>query len=139
MNRKLLLFLALVVLLIGVGIWVGTSFRSASADLSPYSAVYFETGDVYFGKLSWFPHPMLTGVWFLQRSVDAQNQPRVDVVPFTSAFWGPTDALYLNSKKVIFWARLRAESDIARALANPSLIQSGKLAPPPGAPAGLEP
>ena len=128
-----LLFIFSVLFLVGVGVWLGlrVSGTTRAQSVSPYSAVYLSTGDVYFGKLSWFPSPHLKDVWFLQRSVDANNQSQVNILPFTSAFWGPSDTVSLNPKQIIFWARLRSDSDVARLIANPSLLEQSPAAQEP--------
>ena len=126
MNNKNLfpVFIILILVLVGVGIWLGVSLgRSAGGGASPYSAVYLTTGDIYFGKLSWLPKPRLTNVWFIQRNVDSSNQPQLGLVPFTSAFWGPVDEIYLSPKQIVFWARLSKASAVAKAFDNPSLLQ----------------
>lgn len=124
MNKKFFTVLV-VALLVGVGVFLGLVVgRPSPQALSPYSAVYLTTGDIYFGKLSWFPKPRLTNVWFVQRTVDGQNQSRLGITPFTSAFWGPADALDLNPKQIVFSARLKAESDVVKAIENPSLFRA---------------
>ena len=82
-------FIIIILILVGVGVWLGVSLgRATRGGASPYSAVYLTTGDVYFGKLSWFPKVRLTNVWLLQRNVDSRNQPQLGLAPFTSAFLG---------------------------------------------------
>jgi len=62
---KILIIVIIVVIaifFIGVGILVGkhvdnNSMAENSASLSPYSAVYLSTGDIYFGILDWSPTP----------------------------------------------------------------------------------
>ena len=116
-------FIIIVLVLVGVGVWLGASFgRATGGGASPYSAVYLTTGDIYFGKLSWFPKPRLTNVWLLQRNVDSLNQPQLGLVPFTSAFWGPVDEIYLSPKQIVFWTRLSKESAVAKAFDNPALL-----------------
>ena len=94
-NKNLFpVFIIIILVLVGVGVWLGVSFgRSAGGGASPYSAVYLTTGDIYFGKLSWFPNPRLTNVWLPQRNVDSLNQPQLGLTPLTSAFCGPVDEI----------------------------------------------
>lgn len=118
----LIVLLALV--LMGLGVWLGSlAFGSGSANPSgpsPYSAVYLSTGDLYYGKLSWFPSPHLTDAWVLTRGQNASGQSQIGVEPFTSSFWGPVDEIDLNPREIVFWTRLRNNSQIAQTLANPS-------------------
>lgn len=104
------------VVVLGVVAGVSAYFtRSAS----PYSAVYLSSGDIYFGRLSMFPTPRLTNVWYLQRGVDEKNQPRMSVVPLRSAVWSPVDEITLNSRQIIFWASIESNSDMARMMTDP--------------------
>jgi len=126
MNTRLIIpVLVFMVILLGLGVWVGKKLSEQNpAGPSHYSAVYLTTGDVYFGKLDWFPWPHLKNAWLLQRGADAQNQVHYSVVPVTNAFWGPVSELYLNPKQVVFWTRLRNDSQVAQVIENPSLLQN---------------
>lgn len=135
MASKKTIFVVLVVvvvLLVGLGVWLGVSVFNAQASPSgpsPYSAVYLTTGEIYYGKLSWFPSPRLTDVWFLQAGAqNAQGKSQLAITPFKSAFWGPVDEIYLNAKQIIFWTNLRNDSQLAQALANPSSLQQQSAA-----------
>ena len=130
MNKKLIIVALVVVVIVALGVWLAVSLTASGSGSSEYSAVYLTSGDIYFGKLTWFPHPRLTSVWLLQRTVGEQNQPQLGVAPFTSAFWGPIDEIRLNPKEVIFWTRLRLDSELARAFRNPASVQP----PPPQTP-----
>jgi hypothetical protein len=118
------LIVIVVVLLVGVGVWVGVSMinggNSSQSALSPYSAVYLSTGDIYFGKLSWSPSPHMADAWFLQRGTDAKGNATVGVYPFSQVAWGPSDTVYFNSSQIIFWTRLNGTSSIAQLIANPA-------------------
>lgn len=122
--KKLWVGAVIVLVLLGLGIWLGTYLGGAqSGGDSKYSAVYMTTGDIYFGELSWFPTPHITNAWFLQRGTDAQNRPQVGVAPMTSVFWGPSNILNLNAKDIIFWTKIKADSQLAKAMDNPQLVQ----------------
>ena len=90
------------------------------AGASEYSAVYLRTGEVYFGKLDWFPWPRIQNPWVLQKTQDGG----VSVVPFASVFWSPVDVIYLNPKEVTFWTYLKDGSDIVKALRNPEAVKN---------------
>jgi hypothetical protein len=147
LSKKIILALVLaVVVIISLGLWLGLKFLGPKNPASPseYSAVYLSTGDVYFGKLSWFPWPHMKNVWFLQRSTNQQNQTQLGLAPLKDAFWGPVDEIYLNTKQVIFWTSLRNDSQVAQALANQSALsqQSStqqQLSPSPSSPSGTSP
>jgi hypothetical protein len=123
-KRLAIILVVLVLVLILLGVWVG-SFLSGGkqAGASGYTAVFLVTGDVYFGKLSWFPSPKLSKAWFLQRSVGQDNQPQLGLAPFSSVFWGPAGDMYLNPKQILFWAPIKADSQVAKAIENPAAVQ----------------
>jgi hypothetical protein len=134
MQKKNVVFtIIFVVVLVGVGVLLGSGFsrsgQSTDETASPYSAVYLATGDVYFGKLDWSPQPHLKGVWLLQRGVDGQNQPQLNIVPFKNALWGPVDEMYLNDKEIVFWTRVKNDSPVARALTAAATQQPGSVTP----------
>lgn len=127
-----ILAVVLIVVVVAFGILLVKVFKSDDPGApSGYSAVFMTSGDVYFGKLSWFPWPNLTNIWLLQRGVDAQGKPQFGITKFTSAFWGPVDKMYLNPKEVLFWADLRKDSEAAKAFANPASLQQPSQASPP--------
>lgn len=123
MNKKIFFIISVGALLVLAALLGATIGQSGSEAASSYSAVYLTTGDIYFGKLSWFPSPRLTDVWFIQRSVDAENQSQLNLLPFSSSFWGPMNEVHLNPKQIVLWARLKAGTDISRALADPNIMR----------------
>ena len=125
MKKNLIILLVLVLVLLALGIAVGMMMKGGEG-ASAYSAVYLTTGDIYFGKLSWFPHPHMTNVWLLQRGVDAQNQPQLGVTPFKNAVWAPTDEITFSEKQIIFWARLRSDSQVVQGFENPQSLQPAR-------------
>jgi hypothetical protein len=128
-NKKLTFFLllVLVIVLIAVGVWIGLSLvgsRGNNANTpSPYTAVYMVSGDIYFGKLSWFPRLHLADAWYLERTTDASGKTQVGVAPLTSAFWGPVGDIYINSQSVLFYAPVKNGSQLVQAIENPSTVQ----------------
>ena len=133
----IVIIIVVIVLFVGLGIWIGMCFHaggSAANDssLSPYSAVYLSTGDIYFGTLVWSPSPHLEDAWFLQRGTNAAGNATVSVYPFSQVTWGPSDTVYLNSSQIIFWTRLSSTSTVAQLIANPSTAAAAaqNVAPP---------
>ncbi len=126
MTKKAAFFIIIALLLIAVillAAWLAVSIgREGKSGESAYSAVYLVTGDIYFGKLTLFPRPHLRNVWFIQRGVDQQNQPQLGVAALKNAFWGPVDEIYLNPKNIVFWTKLRSDSQLAKALDNPESV-----------------
>lgn len=111
-NKVLLgLVVVLVVALAGVLYWQKGGFDEK------YSAVYLNTGDIYFGKLSRFPRMTLRDVWFLQKGSDAQQG--FGLSKFEKAFWGPEDEMAINDKNVIWVTELKDDSEVVKAIKNP--------------------
>ncbi len=121
MNKKYIILLAVVVVLVGaLGIWLGLNFKISGVQLSPYSMVYLSTGDVYFGKLDMFPYPKLTDAYALQKNTSGQPS----IVPLKNLPYGLNNEINLNSKEIVWWSRLTADSQFAQALANPAALNS---------------
>lgn len=120
------------VFLIGVGILVGARIVSngpstSDASLSPYSAVYLSTGDVYFGILDWSPSPHMEDAWFLEHTTNAAGQSAIGVYPLSQVAWGPTGTVYFNAQDIVFWTRLSSTSSVAQLMANPSAAAQGAV------------
>lgn len=148
LNKKLVgILVAVVIVLVAVAVWVGMRLNKSESDgarPSAYSAVMLANGDVYFGKLTWFPSPKITSAWILQRSVDENNQVQVGIVPANRAFWAPVDEVNLNSDQIVSWTRLRRDSQLVQALESSGLLQQvsapqGSATSTFGGPAGNPP
>ncbi len=135
-HKKLIIWSAAVVVVLAAAavLYFSWSGNSANADFksSQFTAVYLTTGDIYFGKMDWFPWPRMKNVWFLQRGVDQKNQPQYGLAPFKGVFWTPIDEVYLNPKEIVFWTKIKDGSELAKALANPAALQSAAEQPPVG-------
>ena len=117
--NKILISIVIILLIVlgAVLYWQKVGFEK------PYWAVYLNTGDIYFGKLSHFPFLSLSDVWFFQRNAnDAQNP--LSVAKFTNALWGPQDKIYLNEKNIIWKAKLKEDSQILNFIKNSELQSS---------------
>lgn len=141
-GKKIVWGIVIVVVLVAAGVWGWTEMAQSNSPTgpSPYSAVYLSSGDVYFGKLSWFPEPHMTDVWYLNRTVNQSGQSQIAVAPLKSVFWGPVDEINLNPKQILFWTRLSNASQLVAGFENPSSLQQGQAPtsslgiPPVGAP-----
>ncbi len=130
-SRKIFLAL-LIILLIATGVWLGVSFNAPQREsLSPYSAVYLASGDIYFGKFSRYPEPHMTDAWHLDRGVDKNNNPQVGLSSMKNVLWAPGDTMYFGKNQIVFWTRVRTDSPLIKYL-------SGQEVPPP-APTPQEP
>lgn len=131
LSKKLLIILLVIVVAVAVvAVWLAVKFLGAK-DLfaaSEYSAVYTVTGDIYYGKLSWFPRLKLEDVWLLQRGIDPQSgAAQFGLAKFTDVFWGPVNELYLNADQIIFWTRLRNGSRAVEMFMDPAAFQQQAL------------
>lgn len=97
-------FIILVLVVLGgAAVWVLPMISPS------YYAVYLDTGDLYFGKLSRFPRMTLTDVWYLQR--DGQNQS-LALSQFSKVVWGPENKMTLDDDKVVWVAKVSKDSQI---------------------------
>lgn len=133
-KKTLTLLIVVAIVILALGVWFGSwalSLRNSDpAGPSKYSAVYTATGDIYFGELHWFPRLRLTNVYFLQRSVGADNQTTFNVAPLRNAFWGPSGEISLNPEQIIFSTRLQNDSQVVKVFENPSLLNQQTPAGP---------
>ena len=131
-TKNKILIAVLVVVLVGVGVWLGQNLNKPSGDsASKYSVVAMANGEIFFGKLSWFPKLHLTNAWVLQQTRDENDQAQLGVVPLSSALWKPVSEIYLNPEQVVSWAKLSKDSQMVQAFENPtSLGQQGAGQPP---------
>lgn len=106
-----------VVLIIALG---GALYWQNREKEAGYSAVYMDTGDVYFGKLSRFPRMTLRDVWFLQK--ENEMQQGFGLSKFEKAFWGPKDEMVVNDEHVVWITELKTESEVMQAIKNPQLV-----------------
>ncbi len=107
-NKKLIVW-GLAVLLLAAVLFLFSWWWLKSRD--SYSAVYLETGEIYFGKFQLFPYPSLTDAWILQG--DSEN--RLALNPLSASVWNPK-SLRLNPLKIVFWARVPEDSSVVRTI-----------------------
>lgn len=117
------LIIIVIVAAIAAWTWVTIVAMHSPDGPSPYSAVYLTSGDVYFGKLSWFPEPHMTDVWYLNRSMGANGQSQVSVAPLKGVFWGPVDEVTFNAQQILFWTSLSNSSQLVADMENPSFAE----------------
>lgn len=116
--NKILLGLIIVLALILIALVVWQIFFAKS----PFYAVYMKTGDLYFGKLTRFPSFGLNSVYTLQVNPQDQQNP-VRVQKFSEVFWGPEDWLKLNRDEVVWYTKLKSDSQLMQLItANPNLV-----------------
>lgn len=138
-KSKVIFFGIIIIIIIAIAVWAGVWIAGMSGAtnpnaLSPYSAVYLSTGDIYFGKLSWFPSPHMTDAWLIERSQGQNGQVQTALVPMKSVVWGPSDEIDFNSQDIVFSTRLVNNSQVVQAIENPSSLQQQPTGAQTGAP-----
>lgn len=118
-----------IILIIIIGLFVVVSFYLVYAAGSKnwpfrikYQVVVLKSGDIYFGKLSLFPRPKMIDVWLLQQTQD-QGQPRLQILPLSSMYFGPENILYLERDNISWWSNLREDSEVVKIMRDRSRIQ----------------
>lgn len=112
LSKKTFVFILAVLLLVILFLLAGY-FKVFQVKPQPrYAAVYLTSGDIYFGKVSYFPRLKLTDTWFLRRIETGEwNLEKLkDVV------WKPKEPLYLNRKNIVFIVGLQNDSPVIKAI-----------------------
>ena len=112
---KFFLIIFLSVLLIVV---LFSSFFFFSFPSNSYYAVYTITGDIYFGKLSYFPRLSLSDVYLLQIPKNGEKISSPVLLRFSDALWGPEDKIYLNEKNIIWKTKVSDKNKLFSLLVN---------------------
>jgi hypothetical protein len=132
--RKIVFLVIVLVLLVswcfGQQIWTAMTAKG-------YQAVFLTNGQVYFGKISannsWVK---LTDIYYLQvtqplqqastadqaksatpsTTGTASSQPNIQLIKLGSELHGPTDAMYIERDKVLFWENMQDNSKVVAAI-----------------------
>ncbi len=115
-----------------------SSFASA-VQADRYQAVFLTNGQVYFGKINAITGNgyKLSDIYYLQvqQSVQPdtnknqaqnqnQNQPQsLSLAKLGNELHGPENAMYIESKQVLFWENLKDDSQVVKAIKNPAQKQ----------------
>lgn len=105
------IFIGLIVAAIILLTTIALIFTKNVSQGSKYSAVYMETGDLYFGELHQFPYTYMTNVWYLQAGAQGQSPT---VSRFSESLWGPKDTMRINPDKIIWTTKIAPESQLVR-------------------------
>lgn len=113
-SNKILLaiIIVLAVALVAIIYWQKVGFNRN------YWAVYLDTGDLYFGKLNYFPKLSLSDAYLLQRNEQNQQNP-FSISKFSNAFWGPEERIYINKDNIVWKTKLKNDSQIVNFIKNP--------------------
>ena len=115
-------YLVITIVLLGIIIILSVNLLVSMGNRNHYSAVYLDNGEIYFGKLRYFPSLHLTNVYFLQKNYNALTaslSPYM-LAKLTNSIWGAEDKLSLNRDKIVWINQLGNNSELARAMENPA-------------------
>ncbi|MFA6494951.1 MAG: hypothetical protein WC246_01490 [Candidatus Paceibacterota bacterium] len=110
MQTKIIRVVALIfigcLIIAGIGAaWF--SVVGVRADAAWY-AVYLDTGDLYFGHLSWFPSTTLSHAWYVQHS----SQGDLSVNDFSKVSWKPAGTIQINRQHLVWTAQIASDSPL---------------------------
>lgn len=116
MNKlnKILLIIVVILLVALIFIaWKPNIFGSFKK--SQYYAVYLLSGDLYFGKMTWYNPYVLSDVRVVQKEqAGKDSQPNMNLVKFQDIFWGPTGDLKLSKENILWISKLSNESQVVK-------------------------
>ena len=119
--NKFLLAITIVLVIVTIGLAL-YMLKGQNKKADTYSAIYLESGDIYFGQLHTFPKTYLTSVYLLQKNNDPQTNMATPYIlsKFADSMWGPEDYLALNKSKIVWISQLKNDSTVVKAINNPS-------------------
>jgi hypothetical protein len=119
--------LLVAILLVFVAITVFTSNRNSEqgfVDNNKLQAVFLNTGQVYFGKISTLNNKyfVVKNIYYLQTSSGAQtaaaaSNTSVSLVKLGCELHEPYDQMVINASQVTFWENLQDNGQVAKAVA----------------------
>ncbi|MBI2645164.1 hypothetical protein HYW94_03275 [Candidatus Uhrbacteria bacterium] len=124
---KILWYILLAVVVLGIGYYGWRSYERSKL----YSIVYLQTGEIYVGKLSFFPKVTLADPYILRVTKDEKDPKKnnFQLSPLKETVWN-TKSLTLNKPHIVFYGLLDKDSQAGRALSNRSNKQADKQAEP---------
>lgn len=126
--------IGLVVVLLGTAGWLAWSNMNAGApgiDGSKYQAVFFENGQIYFGKLQSLDsdHMKLTDIFYLQSqatdkdatnpqasSTDQSSNSNMQLIKLGEEIHGPEDEMIINKDQVLYYENLKDGGKVAQSI-----------------------
>lgn len=79
-----------------------------------YQAVALTSGEIYYGKLSFFPSPRLKDAWFVRQepAKEEGKEPNLMLSPVSALYFAPKNVLYLKKENILWWADLSDQSQV---------------------------
>lgn len=132
-KRLLWPLVGLVVVLLGVAGWFAWSNAGSGApgiDSGKYQAVFFENGQIYFGKLHSLDndHMKLTDIFYLQSqsnkdsanpqasSSDQSANSNMQLIKLGEEIHGPEDEMIINKDQVLYYENLKDGGKVAQSI-----------------------
>jgi hypothetical protein len=132
-KRFLWPLIIIVVVLVAAGGWFAWSKMNSGAvaiDSSKYQAVFFNNGQIYFGKLQSVnnDYMKLTDIFYLQSqqptdNKDATNpqktsasQTNVQLIKLGDEIHGPEDEMVISKDQVLFYENLKPDGKVAQSI-----------------------
>lgn len=134
-KRLLWPLVALVVIVLGVAGWFAWSNMGSTApgiDGSKYQAVFFDNGQIYFGKLQTLNsgYMKLTDIFYLQSqtsdsktatnpqatSGDSSGSNNMQLIKLGDEIHGPEDAMIIPKDQVLYYENLKDTGKVAQSI-----------------------
>lgn len=120
----------LLLVLIAVGAliaWYATNAASVQPRADRYQAVFLQSGQVYFGKLSRISadYIQLEDTYYSKQQATPENltdeqkaalASNVTLMKVGSETYGPENIMHIRADQVVFWQDLKPDSKVARAI-----------------------
>lgn len=124
----------LVIVLLGAAGWMAWSNTQGGApgiDSGKYQAVFFENGQIYFGKLQSLDsgHMKLTDIFYLQSqatdkgaanpqasSTDQSANSNMQLIKLGEEIHGPEDEMIINKDQVLYYENLKDGGKVAQSI-----------------------
>jgi hypothetical protein len=135
LKRLLWPLVVLAVVLLGIAGWLMWSNMNSSGapgiDSSKYQAVFFENGQIYFGKLQPLDadHMKLTDIFYLQSqqsgkdstnpqasSSDQSANSNMQLIKLGEEIHGPEDEMIVNKDQVLYYENLKDSGKVAQSI-----------------------
>lgn len=122
-NQKIITYI-LIILVAVVFVYLGYAFGKKIPPFgeSKYQAIQFSSGEVYYGKLQMFPCCKISDVYFIQQDQTGSGNG-TQLVPFTSMFFSPENAIYFDRSQILWWTNLSSDSQIVQAIKSQNTTQ----------------
>ncbi len=124
MNKKIVIGIIIIIGIAAVGMFYYIKVVGMETN-NKYQAVFLNSGQVYFGKLSGENglYPVLRDVFYLQVAQSPQPlqqgetpQPNMSLVKLGSELHGPTDQMKINRNQILFIEDLRPDSRVVQSI-----------------------